>query len=499
MLKKKFFAKALAFAMVTGLMATSAPVGLGTQPIQVMAAEQPAGAPAITVNYTNYTATITLSGAKYIFLEVLKDESGEKVSGTYGYKADASGAVTVDLSFLKAAKDQYIRAYTDKLTDGAYVRCNPVKISAQPAKFAMKYDPVKGLVDGKTKAAIEFGEANKEVYSFKTLYGSTWAPLTSTALTDKNVAGTTIIVRKTAVETQNDTLGTPASAEIKVKIPAIPKAPKVTIDYVKGMVKLGKGTEYATLDNALANKWTETTEADAKGADVVKLLEALKGTGKATTPTTTLLVVRTKATDKKAASQWTFVTLKDLAELTPGNSEDATVGGTLTLEEGKKLTWANTSKGISLKPEGIAFDYYDNAKKAWKAVAAGKEVEVKLKNGDKLQVRAAGTKATKEAEGTFFSASTELTCATLPAKITIKPSATSVKVNTKVTCEYEVVDGNGEKLTVEASKVTWTASGAGSPSYSSGFTPTAAGEMTITAKIGDVTGTVTVTVEAADK
>ena len=37
MLKKKFFAKALAFAMVTGLMATSAPVGLGTQPVQALA------------------------------------------------------------------------------------------------------------------------------------------------------------------------------------------------------------------------------------------------------------------------------------------------------------------------------------------------------------------------------------------------------------------------------------------------------------------------------
>ena len=497
MLKKKFFAKALAFAMVTGLMATSAPVGLGTQPVQALAAASTSG-PTIEIDYADYTATITLSGAKYLFLEVLKDEKGKKVSGTYGYKADG-GSVTVDLSFLKASKAQYLRAYSDQVDEnGAYVRGEITTVSAQPGKLKIKYDAVKGLVDDK-KTELVLGDTGKEVYSFKTLYGSDWAPLTSTALTDKNVAGTTILVRKTAVEKAADVAGTPASAEIKVKIPAIPKAPKVTIDYVKGMVKLGKGTEYATLDNALQDKWTETTEADAKGADVVKLLEALKGTGKATTPTTTLLVVRTKATDKKAASQWTFVTLKDLAELTPGSGDDAKVGGTLTLEEGKKLTWANTSKGISLKPEGIAFDYYDNAKKAWKAVAAGKEVEVKLKNGDKLQVRAAGTKATKKAAGTFFSASTELTCATLPAKITIKPSATSVKVNTKVTCEYEVVDGNGEKLTVEASKVTWTASGAGSPSYSSGFTPTAAGEMTITAKIGDVTGTVTVTVEAADK
>ena len=496
MLKKKFFAKALAFAMVTGLMATSAPVGLGTQLVQVMAAENPAGAPAITVNYTNYTATITLSGAKYIFLEVLKDESGEKVSGTYGYKADNSGAVTVDLSFLKAAKDQYIRAYTDKLTDGAYVRCNPVKISAQPAKLAMKYDPVKGLVDGKTKAAIEFGEANKEVYSFKTLYGSTWAPLTSTALTDKNVAGTTIIVRKTAVETQGDTLGTPASAEIKVKIPAIPKAPKVTIDYVKGLVKLGKNTQYATLADALLDKWTDTTEAAAKGAEVEKLLDELKGTA-STVPDTTMLVVRTKATDKKAASQWTFVVLNKLATLTAGTGEDPKVGGTLTLGD-KKLTWANTSKGISLKPEGSAFDYYDNTKKAWKAVAAGKTVEVALKSGDKLQVRAAGTKATKEAEGSFFSAATELTCTTLPAKVEITAPTTTFKIGGTINATYtaKAIDGNGTE--VSGATITWKSSNDAVATVANGsITAKTAGKATITASVGDIEATVEITVEAA--
>ena len=497
MLKKKFFAKALAFAMVTGLMATSAPVGLGVQPVQVLAAD-PAGAPVIAIDYTNYTATITLSGAKYIFLEVLKDESGEKVSGTYGYKANASGAVTVDLSFLKAAKEQYIRAYTDKLsTEGAYVCCSPVKISAQPEKFSMKYDPIKGLVDGKTKAEIEFGEANKEIYSFKTLYGSAWNPLNAAALTDKNVAGTTIIVRKTAVATAGDVVGTPASAEIKVKIPAIPKAPKVTIDYIKGLVKLGKNTEYATLDNALKDTWTATTEADAKGAEIEKLLDALKGTA-STVPDTTMLVVRSKATEKKAASQWTFVVLKKLATLTPGTGEDAKVGGTLTLGD-KKLTWANTSKGISLKPEGSAFQYLDKATSTWKTVAIGKTVEVALKSGDKLSVRAAGTKATADVEGSFFTVASELTCTTLPAKVEISAPTTTFKMGGTTTATYtaKAVDGNGTE--VSGTTITWTSSNdaVASVTAAGAITAKSAGKATITAAVGDIKATVEITVEAA--
>ena len=53
------------------------------------------------MNYENYTAAITsgTSTDNYVFLEVLKDQAGTKVSATYCYPA-TSGTATIDLSFL---------------------------------------------------------------------------------------------------------------------------------------------------------------------------------------------------------------------------------------------------------------------------------------------------------------------------------------------------------------------------------------------------------------
>ena len=524
MLKKKFFAKALAFAMVTGLMATSVPMGFAPQSIQVFAEAEDttttSDAPEITVDYSDYTAKIKLADAKYLFLEVCKDENGSKVSGTYGYKADADGSVTVDLSFLKANKKQYIRAYSDKLDEeGKYVKSEVKTIAAQPAKFSLKYDAAKGqLVDGKSKSEITLPETvdvdNPAVYEYKTLYGSAWEDLTEEALENKNVAGTTIIVRKAAVEEAAGKEGVPASAEVKVKIPAIPKAPKVTIDYVKGLVKLGKNTQYATLDKAIADTpdWTKTSDSAAKGVEIKKLLEELSsspdgGTEESAARTAgdeIKLVVRTMGGGKKADSAWTFVALSPLDTLT--KVEDESGKATAYTLGDKKLTWENTSKGIKLKAEGGAFDYYDEAKKAWKAVAAGKTVEVKLKNKKDLEVRAAGTKATKDKDGSFFTESVTLTSDLLAAKVTVTVNPETVKVNGTVTAKVEAVDGNGDKLTTNgegAKEVSWKVTGAGelgaNPTETATITATKAGEITITATVDGVTSKeVKVTVEAEE-
>ncbi len=503
MLKKKFFAKALAFALVMG---TVSVYGSGVvAPISIVQAT--VAAPTISINYADYTATIAATGASYVFLEVLKDENGSKVSGTYGYKLGDDDSVTVDLSFLKANKKQYIRAYSDALEDGKYVRSEVTTILAQPAKFSLKYDAAKGqLVDGKSKTAITLldtiGENDVAVYEYKTLYGSEWAGLSKEALENKNVAGTTIIVRKAAVEAAEGKEGAPASAEVKVKIPAIPKAPKVTIDYVKGLVKLGKNTEYTTLAKAVdaTPVWTKTSDSAAKGVEIKKLLEELSGSGStrggASSSTEPIkLVVRTIGGEKKADSAWTFVALNELKDLV---KTDATDGGTVTLADtDKKLTWENTSKGIKLKAEGGAFDYYDAAKKTWKAVAAGKTVEVKLKNGAGLEVRASGTKATKDKDGSFFTNPETLTCDLLAAKVTVTAKET-VKEGEEVNLTVEAVDGNGDKLTIGdgGKTVDWKVSGCGVTGVENNkVTPTAAGEMTITATVDGVTGTVKVTVE----
>lgn len=374
-----------------------------------------------------------------------------------------------------------------------------------------QYDAAKGqLVDGKSKTAITLldtiGENDVAVYEYKTLYGSEWAGLSKKALENKNVAGTTIIVRKAAVEAAGGKEGAPASAEVKVKIPAIPKAPKVTIDYVKGLVKLGKNTEYTTLAKAVVESpiWTKTSDSAAKGVEIEKLLKELGGSeganrgGSSDSTTDPIkLVVRTIGGEKKADSAWTFVALNKLKDLTPDNEGNPT---SYSLGD-KKLTWENTSKGIKLKAEGGAFDYYDAAKKTWKAVAAGKTVEVKLKNKAELEVRASGTKATKDKDGSFFTNPETLTCDLLAAKVTVTAKET-VKKGEAVTLTVEAVDGNGDKLEIgeDGKTVEWKVSGGGSglEVENGKVTPTAAGEMTITATVDGVTGTVKVTVEEAD-
>ena len=77
---------------------------------------------------------------------------------------DGGKGAVIDLSFLKAAKDQYIRSYGNTLdSKGAYVYSDITKIVAQPAKLSIKYDASKGLVDGKTKEAIKIEDGYEKL------------------------------------------------------------------------------------------------------------------------------------------------------------------------------------------------------------------------------------------------------------------------------------------------------------------------------------------------
>ncbi len=124
MRNKKFFAKALAFAMVMGTVGIH---GAAISPVIMLEAANPVAIPTIAVDYTTYEAVLSLGTAgtnidadtsNYICLQVLKDATGSKVSAEYWYKV-TGGKATIDLSFLKATKKQYIRAYTAKAGAGA--------------------------------------------------------------------------------------------------------------------------------------------------------------------------------------------------------------------------------------------------------------------------------------------------------------------------------------------------------------------------------------------
>ena len=324
MFKKKFFAKALAFAMVMGSVGIH---GVAVAPVGIVKA---VGEPTITFDPVTYEATIEVAaGVKsgYVCLKVLKeDKLDAKVVSESWYPVKTvnnKNVAIVDLSFLKAAKPSYIMA-VDMLGNKS---ASVTTIAAQ-TKTAIKYDAkTKSFVD-KSKAPIDAAELAN--YEYKTLYGSNWGTIAAnggaftpstlaTFKTDKLenavVAGTTLVVRKAA----NKTAGSeaPAGTEVKVKIPAVAKAPKVKVDYVKGVISLPKGVEVCIVDTTTGKlKQGGNPGADLWGSATGKLtqeqiLTALQVAEADTTRTQAMgytFAIRTaEIKDKKAASKIDFI------------------------------------------------------------------------------------------------------------------------------------------------------------------------------------------------
>ena len=322
MFKKKFFAKALAFAMVMGSVGIH---GVAVAPVGIVKA---AGDPTITFDPVTYEATIEVAaGVKsgYVCLKVLKeDKLDAKVVSESWYPVktvDNKDVAIVDLSFLKAAKPSYIMA-VDMLGN----KSTSVTTIAAQTKTAIKYDAkTKSFVD-KSKAPI--GVVELANYEYKTLYGSNWGTIAAnggvftpstlaTFKTDKLenavVAGTTLVVRKAASKTAGSEA--PAGTEVKVKIPAVAKAPKVKVDYVKGVISLPKGVEVCIVDTGKL-KQGGNPQADLWGSATGKLtqeqiLTALQVAEADTTKTQAMgytFAIRTaEIKDKKAASKIDFI------------------------------------------------------------------------------------------------------------------------------------------------------------------------------------------------
>lgn len=324
MFKKKFFAKALAFAMVMGSVGIH---GVAVAPVGIVKA---VGEPTITFDPVTYEATIEVAaGVKsgYVCLKVLKEDKldAKVVSESWYPVKDVNNKVVaiVDLSFLKAAKPSYIMA-VDMLGNKS---ASVTTIAAQ-TKTAIKYDAkTKSFVD-KSKAPIDGAELAN--YEYKTLYGSNWGTIAAsggaftpstlaTFKTDKLenavVAGTTLVVRKAASKTVGSEA--PAGTEVKVKIPAVAKAPKVKVDYVKGVISLPKGVEVCIVDTTTGKlKQGGNPGADLWGSATGKLtqeqiLTALQVAEVDTTKTQAMgytFAIRTaEIKDKKAASKIDFI------------------------------------------------------------------------------------------------------------------------------------------------------------------------------------------------
>lgn len=391
---KKFLAAAMTGMMMLGAVGVSAPA------VTVKAEETK---PAITaeVKYEDFRLDVTTEKISYFTLEVLKDNTGSKVSASYTYKAEGP-KTSVDLSFLKISKEAYIRVYnTLKPEEKSVV----ITINAQPGKLSMKFVDgqdtfAKSFVAKVGKTDLTLDDKGVEKLEFRPLYAANWGKFTSAAdafarLTSSRIAGTTWVVRQAAVTTTGSAV---AGTEIKVKIPAIAKAPKVSVDYTKGSVKLPKGSEYFVINASGTAILKDSKDKVAVSAAVATTPEKLlKDLGVASSSALTMmkegftLVVNTAKTDKKAASQQAFLNIPAVAV--------AEASGSAVSVGSNKVTAESLGAGLKLTAAGANFEYSLDGTK-WAKVAKDKSVVAKITDNTKeVQVRQAGVKPAKDGTG----------------------------------------------------------------------------------------------------
>ena len=428
MFKKKFFAKALAFAMVMGSVGIH---GVAVAPVGIVKA---AGGPTITFDPVTYEATIEVAAdvkSGYVCLKVLKeDKLDAKVVSESWYPVktvNSKNVAIVDLSFLKAAKPSYIMA-VDMLGNKS---ASVTTIAAQ-TKTAIKYDAkTKSFVD-KSKAPIDGAELAN--YEYKTLYGSNWGTIAAnggvftpstlaTFKTDKLenavVAGTTLVVRKAASKTAGSEA--PAGTEVKVKIPAVAKAPKVKVDYVKGVISLPKGVEVCIVNTATGKlEQGGSPAADLWGSATGKLtqeqiLTALQVAEADTTKTQAMgytFAIRTaEIKDKKAASKIDFIKINPAPIISPdtiakkvqvlkaadGTTKEAVFGYTFEADGLKVTPDPNSTVNCAYSLDG----------RKWVPITGG--VTIKVEDKAKVQFYVPAEKGSDTKAASFASNIVEIT------------------------------------------------------------------------------------------
>ncbi len=268
------------------------------------------------------------------------------------------------------------------------------------------------------------------------------------ALAPLKVAGTTVILRQKAINQeykknedgsfvydsegnkQIEEEGMPAGVEVKIKIPASPKAPKATIDYGKGTIKFPKNVQYGIIDNRIV----EYVDASAGGAFTPgEILEAiadkleLKDNPKANNMERTnfiqdkikkgfCLIVRTNDS-KKGKSNVKFVTVKP----SPVITDDG--WGKLFNSEGKEIATYEFKgeTGIVLTFADEGFQYEENGR--WKKVISDRVIKGK---DQELTVRLAGVRNKDESIASWPSEKIKLEKRENKGKVEFPEDATTV-------------------------------------------------------------------------
>ncbi len=395
--------------------AGSAPQAGTTTPTPSPYPSVSAGNPIVLMDYADYSAWLAVGAKdKYIVLEVLKvkkDKTGKVTSTSVGNqyvydlveltKSSVQKGIRVDLSFLKATSEQNIRIYGDSNP----ANTTQLQINPQPKKPSIKY--AGGVFTAKIdKKDTVLTPVQLDKYEYKTLYGSKWNSLKNYNGTTSAIAGTTLLVRERATAT------TPAGVEAKIKIPAAAKAPKVTIDYVKGIVSIPKGVEFKVFAQGKEGNWASVDSAAKLTPTEIldKFVPYIGGVLTAEDKKAALevkgfsIIARTAAVTKnnvvtKAASQPIFVDIPAATKVTKVQNEDKILG---SVPATIYLTYRNVEKGIEMTAVGGNFDYSADDGKSWKTVKPdAKKPTVAAPKGDAkgILIRESGMKASKTKEG----------------------------------------------------------------------------------------------------
>ena len=248
------------------------------------------------------------------------DAAYEAMDGSWVYQD-----VDVDLSTLNPAKDNYVKVWGDRTKEPVIIKIpaaerigkgivHPEKCQVQLTRYK-KSDIFDGYAEFAVGADMytditftEYGLIKPTYFVLGTtlrarVQGGSRDPQALKGVTPK-LYDINKSTEKAKVFEMSETL---PSKEVKIKVPRMAKAPKVSIDYAKGQIKLPKGAEYRINTDTDLGKWKDGDKAILSGTGDNKQFDMTKDT---------TIDVRIKATEKKPASIYRVVSMNAQAALT---------------------------------------------------------------------------------------------------------------------------------------------------------------------------------------
>ena len=294
-----------------------------------------------TVNAPDIAKYISISYNQYL-LEVGRNARNKKITVSFPvvkngkiigekdvctYDAwdgnDSFRDVEVDLSTLNPSKDNYIKIWGDKTKEPAIIK---IPASARLGKGIIDMSMYRIQVSEYKKSiyngTVEYAVGGNSYLTFigqptgrmdATIFFKLGATLRARARGSQSVYGITEIPKLYDVNKSTEKAkvfelsGTLPSKEIKIKVPRMAKAPKVSVDYVKGQIKLPKGAEYRINTNTNLGMWEDVDKSILSGTGDNKQFDMKNDT---------TIDVRIRATEKKPASIYRVVSMNAQAALT---------------------------------------------------------------------------------------------------------------------------------------------------------------------------------------